>query len=97
MVFKLRVVHPGSRIRFLAIYPSRIPDPDPRFRGQKCTGSRIRIRNTNTYVLYPPVAGSRKLYGGDLESAVSVMRTVASRIRALPEAFHKKEAYIQVP
>jgi hypothetical protein len=25
------------------------------------------------------------------------MRTVASRIRALPEAFHKKEAYIQVP
>ncbi len=42
------------------------------------------------------VAGSRKLYGGDLESAVSVMRTVASRIRALPEAFHKKEAYIQV-
>jgi hypothetical protein len=43
------------------------------------------------------VAGSRKLYGGDLESAVSVMRTVASRIRALPEAFHKKEAYIQVP
>jgi hypothetical protein len=25
------------------------------------------------------------------------MRTVASRIRALPESFHKKEAYIQVP
>jgi hypothetical protein len=49
------------------------------------------------YVLYPLVAGSRKLYGGDLESAVSVMRTVAGRIRALPEAFHKKEAYIQVP
>jgi hypothetical protein len=40
----IRVVHPGSRIRMLTFYPSRIPDPvvkkapDP--------ASRIRIRNT---------------------------------------------------
>ena len=44
--------------------------------------------------------GSRKLYGGDLESAVAVMRTVASRIQFLlqqgPARFYKKEAYIQV-
>jgi hypothetical protein len=36
------VVHPGSRIRMLTFYPSRIQDP----RGQKGTRSRIRIRNT---------------------------------------------------
>jgi hypothetical protein len=44
--------------------------------------------------------GSRKLYGGDLESAVAVMRTVASRIQFLlqqgPASFYKKEAYIKV-
>ncbi len=40
----IQVVHPGSRIRMLTFYQSRIPDPgvikapDP--------GSRIRIRNT---------------------------------------------------
>ncbi len=32
-----RVVHPGSRIRILTFYPSRIPDPG----GQKSTGFRI--------------------------------------------------------
>jgi hypothetical protein len=25
----IRVFHPGSRIRILTFYPSRIPDPDP--------------------------------------------------------------------
>jgi hypothetical protein len=35
----IRVVHPGSRIRMLTFYPSRIPDPGSR--GQKGTGSRI--------------------------------------------------------
>jgi hypothetical protein len=40
----IRVVHSGSRIRILTIYPSRIPDP--RSKGQKDTGSLIRIRNT---------------------------------------------------
>jgi hypothetical protein len=40
----IRVVHPGSQIRMLTFYPSRIPDPGSR--GQKGTGSRIRIRNT---------------------------------------------------
>jgi hypothetical protein len=35
----IRVVHPGSRIRMLTFYPSRIPDP--RSRGQKDTGSWI--------------------------------------------------------
>jgi hypothetical protein len=40
----IRVVHPGSRIRMLTFYPSRISDPGSR--GQKGTGSRIRIRNT---------------------------------------------------
>jgi hypothetical protein len=39
----IRVVHPGSRIRMLTFYPSRIQDPGSR--GQKGTGSRIRIRN----------------------------------------------------
>ena len=40
----IRVVHPGSRIRILTFYPSRIPDLGSR--GQKGTGSWIRIRNT---------------------------------------------------
>jgi hypothetical protein len=48
----------------------------------------------------PADAGSRKLYGGDLESGVSVMRRVGSRIQQLldqgPARFYKKEAYIQV-
>jgi hypothetical protein len=35
----IRVVHPGSRIRMLTFYPSRIPDP--RSRGQKGTVSRL--------------------------------------------------------
>jgi hypothetical protein len=41
------VVHPGSRIRNLIFYPS----PDPGSRGQKGTGSRIRIRNTGFFPL----------------------------------------------
>ncbi len=41
----IRVVHPGSRIRMLTFYPSWIPAPGSR--GQKGTGSRIRIRNTD--------------------------------------------------
>jgi hypothetical protein len=45
----IRVVHPESRIRMMTFYPSRIPDPRPR--GQKGTGSRIRIRNTDFYCL----------------------------------------------
>jgi hypothetical protein len=35
----IRVVHPGSD-------PDLLPIPDPGSRGQKGTGSRIRIRNT---------------------------------------------------
>ena len=45
------------------------------------------------------LTGSRQLYGGDLQSAVSVMRTVASRIQYLlqqrSDNFYKKEAFIQ--
>jgi hypothetical protein len=47
----IRVVHPGSGSRIQIFYPYRIPDkgvkktPDPGSRGQKGTGSRIRIRN----------------------------------------------------
>ena len=45
------------------------------------------------------LTGSRQLYGGDLQSAVSVMRTVASRIQYLlqqrEDKFYKKEAFIQ--
>lgn len=45
------------------------------------------------------LTGSRKLYGGDLQSAVAVMRTVANRIQYLlqqrSEKFYKKEAFIQ--
>jgi hypothetical protein len=39
------VVHPGSRIRILTFYPSRIPEPGVK-KGKKGTGSRIQIRNT---------------------------------------------------
>ncbi len=38
------VVHPGSRIRMLTFYPSRIPDPG--VKKAPDPGSRIRIRNT---------------------------------------------------
>jgi hypothetical protein len=38
------VVHPGSRIRILTFYPSRIPDPG--VKKAPDPGSRIRIRNT---------------------------------------------------
>jgi hypothetical protein len=38
---KIWVLHPGSEIR----NPKK-PIPDPGFRGQKGTGSRIRISNT---------------------------------------------------
>ena len=45
------------------------------------------------------LTGSKALYGGDLESAVAVMRTVANRIRYLlkqeTKQFYKKEAFIQ--
>ena len=45
------------------------------------------------------LTGSRQLYGGDLQSAVAVIRTVASRIQYLlqqkSENFYKKEAFIQ--
>ena len=45
------------------------------------------------------LTGSRRLYGGDLQSAVGVMRTVANRIQYLlqqrSEKFYKKEAFIQ--
>ncbi len=40
----IRVVHPGSRIRMLTFYPSRIPDPG--VKEAPNSGSRIRIRNT---------------------------------------------------
>jgi hypothetical protein len=51
-VLQIRDVYPGSRIR---IFSTRIhikelkflPIPDPGSRGQKGTGSRIRIRNTS--------------------------------------------------
>ncbi len=39
-----RIVHPGSRSWFL-------PIPDPGSRGQRGTGSRIRIRNTELFFL----------------------------------------------
>jgi hypothetical protein len=51
-VLQIRDAYPGSDF-----FPSRIhikesgffiPDPDPGSRGQKGTGSRIRIRNTAT-------------------------------------------------
>ena len=45
------------------------------------------------------LTGSRKLYGGDLESAAGVIKTVANRLQYLlqqkTEKFYKKEAYIQ--
>ena len=45
------------------------------------------------------LTGSRRLYGGDLQSAVAVMRTVASRVQYLlqqrEDNFYKKEAFIQ--
>ena len=45
------------------------------------------------------LTGSRQLYGGDLLSAVEVMKTVASRIQYLlqqrSDKFYKKEAFIQ--
>jgi len=45
------------------------------------------------------LTGSRQLYGGDLQSAVAVMRTVANRIQYLLQQrsnkFYKKEAFIQ--
>lgn len=45
------------------------------------------------------LTGSRQLYGGDLQSAVAVMRTVASRVQYLlqqrEDKFYKKEAFIQ--
>jgi hypothetical protein len=40
----IRVVHPGSR--FQDPDADFLPIPDPGSRGQKGTGSRIRIRNT---------------------------------------------------
>jgi hypothetical protein len=40
----IRVVHPGSWIRMLTFYPSRIPDPG--VKKAPDPGSRIRIRNT---------------------------------------------------
>jgi hypothetical protein len=40
----IRVVHPGSRIRMLTFYPSRILDPGSR--GQKGTSSWILILKT---------------------------------------------------
>jgi hypothetical protein len=40
----IRFVHPGSRIRMLTFYPSRIPDPG--VKKAPDPGSRIRIRNT---------------------------------------------------
>ncbi len=43
----IRVVHPGSWIRILDPDPDFLPIPDPGSRGQKGTGSRIRIRNTD--------------------------------------------------
>ena len=45
------------------------------------------------------LTGSKTLYGGDLESAVAVMRTVANRIQYLMQqrslSFYKKEDYVQ--
>jgi len=45
------------------------------------------------------LTGSKTLYGGDLESAVVVMRTLANRIKYLLQQkslrFYKKEAFIQ--
>ena len=45
------------------------------------------------------LTGSRQLYGGDLQAAVGVMRTVASRVQYLlqqrEDKFYKKEAFIQ--
>ncbi len=48
----IRVVHPGSRIRMLTFYPSRIPDPDADFLPipdpgvKKAPDPGSRIRNT---------------------------------------------------
>jgi hypothetical protein len=60
-IFSCRILDPRSRVKkmFLSsrkndlgcssririFFPSRICDPDPGFRGQKRTGSRIQIRN----------------------------------------------------
>jgi hypothetical protein len=52
-----RFVHPGSRI--LTFYPSR--NPDPGSRGEKGTGSRIRIRN---FVHTKPFLGESELSQG---------------------------------
>jgi hypothetical protein len=35
----IRVVHPGSRIRMLTFYPSRIPDPESRVKKAPDPGS----------------------------------------------------------
>jgi hypothetical protein len=41
----IRIVHPGSRIRMLTFYPSRIPDPGVK----KAPDLGSRIRNTACY------------------------------------------------
>ncbi len=46
-IYGFRIRDPGSGIR-------KKPIPDPRSRGQKGTGSRIRIRNTDYFILISP-------------------------------------------
>jgi hypothetical protein len=50
----IRVVHPGSRIRMLTFYPSRIPDPGVKKAPDPGPGSRIRIRNTESNTIPDP-------------------------------------------
>jgi hypothetical protein len=57
------VFHPGFRIPYPD--PNFLPNPDPGSRGQKGTGSRIRIRNTATPSLL------LKLFASTLNSQLS--------------------------
>jgi hypothetical protein len=43
----IRVVHPGSRIRMLTFYPSRIPDPGVKKAPDPGSGSATLLKNTN--------------------------------------------------
>jgi hypothetical protein len=43
----IRVVHPGSRIRMLTFYPSRIPDPGVEKTPDSASGSATLIIRTN--------------------------------------------------
>ncbi len=80
----------GSRILILTFYPSQIPilDPRSRSRGQKGTGSQIRIRNTGDFGFAPAVEGS---VGYWLSTGAAVLTTHS--IDQLSEAFMCKKEF----